>query len=445
MNQKQSIIIVGGGWAGLATATQLVQAGHKVTLLEAAKQLGGRARTTPMGDSSVDNGQHLMLGAYKSMLDLLNTVGVVESDVFLRQPLRLNVQCLNGEQLDLAAPTLPAPLHLLVAFLTCKGISFKDKLLGLLSMDRLMKAKISAEDDVSVSQLLKHYSVPLSVQHKLQIPLCIAALNTQPEDASAQVFVNVLREAFKTGRAASDLLIPIADLGALLPEPAAKYLEQQSADIRLDSRVTSFIIDNHIIHGVILANGERLEADQVVVAANYPQAEKLFKTCQETMPLANSLAAFEDEPIITLYYQFDPSIKLDYPMIGTLGGYSEWVFDRRIVGQDGLLAVVISASGPHTELSRGELASKVNQELRQLLKQDLPQPQDVLVLKESKATFKCGVGIEQFRPSNNTPIKGLWIAADYTDTGFPATLEGAVRSGYNCADLINRSAQPYQP
>ena len=303
-------------------------------------------------------------------------------------------------------------------------------------MDRLMKAKISPAHDVSVSQLLKHYSVPLAVQKKLQIPLCIAALNTAPDIASAQVFVNVLREAFKTGRAASDFLIPIADLGTLLPEPAQNYLEQQGADVKLNSRVTGFIIDEHIIHGVILANGERLEADQVIVAANYPQAIKLFKTCADTQSLASSLCAFKDEPIITLYYQFDASVTMDFPMLGTLGGYAEWVFDRRIVGQPGLLAVVISASGPHLELSRSELAAEVLQELRQLLG-DLPKPEDVLVLKEQRATFSCSVGIEARRPSNQCTVKGLWLAGDYTDTGFPATLEGAVRSGYNCADLIH--------
>jgi len=433
----QSVVIVGGGWAGLASAIKLTQLGHQVTLLEAGKQLGGRARTTTMGEQSVDNGQHLMLGAYKSMLELLDSIGIVEPDVFMRVPLRLKVQNLDGDMLDLSAPKIPAPLHLLVAFLKCEGISWKDKLLGLLSMDRLMKAKMDPVHDVSVSQLLKHYSVPLAVQKKLQIPLCIAALNTAPETASAQVFVNVLREAFKTGRAASDFLIPIADLGGLLPDPAQQYLEQQGAKVRLDSRVTGFIIDDHITQGVILANGKRLEADQVIVAANYPQAIKLFKTCAETQDLASSLSAFVDEPIITLYYQFDESVQMDFPMLGTLGGYAEWVFDRRIVGQPGLLAVVISASGPHLELTRGELAAHVLQELRQLLG-ELPTPQDVLVLKEQRATFSCSVGIEALRPSNQCSVKGLWLAGDYTDTGFPATLEGAVRSGYNCAALIHQ-------
>lgn len=431
---KPSIIIVGGGWAGLSTAIKLQQADYKITVLEGAKQLGGRARTTKMGELAVDNGQHLMLGAYKEMLGLLNTIGVKESDVFMRQPLRLNVKTLDGDSLDLAAPQLPAPIHLLVAFLKCGGISWKEKILGLLSMDRLMKAKINK--DISVSQLLKHYSVPVAVQRKLQIPLCIAALNTQPDVASARIFVNVLREAFKTGREASDLLIPIADLGALLPEPAQAYLQKNGANIRLDNRVTGLIIENEQAKGVILANGKRLEADHVVVAGNYPQTIKLFKTQPETMSIATSLSAFQDEPIITLYYQFPKDVKLDFPMLGTLGGYAEWVFDRRIVGQPGLFAVVISASGPHNDLSRAELASDVYLELRKLLGEHLPRPEDVLVLKESKATFSCSVGIDAIRPTNATSVDRLWLAGDYTNTGFPATLEGAVRSGYDCADQI---------
>ncbi len=435
------IIIIGGGWAGLATAVRLTRQGYPVTLLEAGKQLGGRARSSVMGEQRVDNGQHLMLGAYSSMLDLLQTLGVAESEVFLRTPLRLNVQCLNGEQLDLRAPALPAPLHLLVAFLRCKGISWKDKLLGLVSMDRLMKAAIDTHNDISVSQLLTRYAVPTAIQTKLQIPLCIAALNTAPEQASAQIFVNVLREAFKHGRAASDLLIPTADLDALLPKPARVYLQQQGAELRLESRVSELLIDSQQgIRGVKLASGECLEAQQVVLAANYPQAGKLLARSAETQVLAHSLSAFNDEPIITLYYQFDASVKLDFPMLGTLGGYAEWVFDRRIVQQPGLLAVVISASGPHTRLGRNELAAAVLAELRQLLG-NLPEPEDILVLKESRATFSCRVGIEAKRPGNRTAINGLWLAADYTQTGFPATLEGAVRSGYNCADLIARQTR----
>lgn len=434
---KSSVIVIGGGWAGLATAVKLTTLGHRVTLLEAAKQLGGRARTTPMGELMVDNGQHLMLGAYRDMLDLLQTVGVNESDVFLRTPLRLRVKCLDGGELDLAAPALPAPLHLLAAFLKCKGISWKDKLLGLLSMDRLMKARIATEQDISVTELLQRYKVPESIQHKLQIPLCIAALNTPPEQASAQLFVNVLREAFKTGRAASDLLIPVADLGALMPEPAGHWLTEHGADVRLQSKASQLLCDSKRVTGVQLDDGSSLTADQVIVAANYPQASKLLKSAATTAPLAEQIAGFADEPILTLYYQFPDSVKMDFPMLGMLGGYAEWVFDRRIVGQAGLLAVVISASGPHLELSRAELAAAVLAELRQVLG-ELPEPSDTLVLKEQRATYRCEVGVLARCPQNETGIPGLWLAADYTATGFPATLEGAVRSGYNCAQLINQ-------
>ncbi|MGM0563433.1 MAG: hydroxysqualene dehydroxylase HpnE [Pseudomonadota bacterium] len=436
------VLIVGGGWAGLATASKLQRLGHPVTVIEAAKQWGGRARTTAMGDMQVDNGQHLMLGAYKGMLDLMSAVGIEEHDVFLRTPLDLRVRDLaSGGELGLRAPKLPAPLNLLVAFLRCRGIGWSDKLRGLLSMDRMMRTRFKGDDDCDVLTLMKRCGVPENIQQKLQIPLCIAALNTDPEQASGRIFVNVLREAFKTSRAASDFLIPIADLGSLLPEPAAVHLKAQGAELRLDCKAARPIIEDGRVTGVETRDGERLLADHTVVAANYPQARKLLAGHELTQPLGERLANFADEPIYTLYYQFDESVALpDYPMLGLLGGHAQWLFDRRIVGQPGLLAVVISADGPHSQLSRKQLAGEVLDELRRALKPmgvELPEPRDTLVLKEARATYRCTVGVLQQCPENRTDVDGLWLAADYTRTGFPATLEGAVRSGYNCAEMIH--------
>ena len=440
---ESSVLIIGGGWAGLATASQLQRLGHSVTVIEAAKQWGGRARTTSMGHTEVDNGQHLMLGAYTGMLDFMQAVGIQESDVFLRTPLNLQVEMIGSErgQLHLQAPVLPAPVHLLVAFLRCKGIRWGDKLRGLFSMDRMMKVRFKGDDDCSVIELMNRCGVPQSIQERLQIPLCIAALNTDPDIASGRVFVNVLREAFKTGRAASDFLIPITDLGALLPEPAAEHLAQQGASMQLGCKAQSLLIENDRVIGVTTADGASIKADCVVVAGNYPQAAKLLAQTETTKALSQTLKAFEDEPIYTLYYQFDDSVSLpDYPMLGLLGGHSQWLFDRRIVNQPGLFAVVISANGPHADLSRQQLADAVLSELRQALSTkgiELPDPKDTLVLKEARATYRCTVGVLQQCPDNQTATPGLWLAGDYTRTGFPATLEGAVRSGYNCAHQIH--------
>lgn len=438
---KKSVIVIGGGWAGLSTAVALCDAGYDVTVLEGSKQLGGRARSLKMGDICVDNGQHLMLGAYTHMLALMNTVGVDAGDVFLRQNLRLNVQCLDGSQLDLQAPNLPAPIHLLVAFLRCKGLSFKEKLTGLLSMDKLMKQKLSIEQDCSVQEMLTRCKVPQNVQNKLQIPLCIAALNTQPEHASARVFIAVLNEAFKTNRAASDLLIATKDLDHILANPIRDYLIQKGRTVVLGQRVSKLLFNtqNQAI-GVECQEGTPLMADHVVIATQYNQAQQLLKrdTPECLAPLREQLLTFKDEPILTLYYQFPKHVALPNAMTGMLGGYGEWVFDRAFAGQQGLLAVVISASGEHLHFKNSELSEKILNELQQLWP-ELPDPEDVLVVKESRATFHCGVGVDGLRPSNATPIANLWLAGDYTDTGFPATLEGAVRSANTCAQAIIQS------
>lgn len=442
---KKSVIVVGGGWAGLSTAVALSDAGYGVTVLEGSKQLGGRARSLKMGEQWVDNGQHLMLGAYTHMLALMQSVGVDERDVFLRQKLRLNVQCLNGSQFDLSAPNLPAPIHLLVAFLRCKGLNFKEKITGLISMDKLMKTKLSIEQDCSVQDILTRCKVPQNVQDKLQIPLCIAALNTQAEHASARVFIAVLNEAFKTSRAASDLLIATKDLDHILANPVQNYLTQKGHTVLLGQRVTKLLFSEEVNEnskaiGVACQKGTPLMADHIVIATQYNQAQQLLKrdTPDSLSPLRDQLLKFKDEPIVTLYYQFPDTASLPNAMTGMMGGYGEWVFDRAFAGQKGLLAVVISASGEHLNFKHSELSEKVLKEL-QAIWPELPEPDDVLVVKESRATFHCGIGVDGMRPSNQTPVSNLWLAADYTDTKFPATLEGAVRSANTCAQAIIQS------
>lgn len=436
MEQKR-IIVIGGGWAGLTTAIELSGKGHKVTLLEAAKQLGGRARTTVSNGMVVDNGQHLMIGAYTEMLRIMDTIGVKESDVFLRKNLFLKVQGLDSKGLNLRAPTLPAPLNLLAAFLQCRELSLRERIVGIMSTNKLISTNIEKDKDYSVTQLLNNCGIPKAVQKNMHIPLCIAALNTPPDSASARVFIRTMKETFKSTRGASDFLLPKKDLTALFAAPAQEYLKAHDVKVHVDTKVSSLIVKDEQICGVILANDTRLAADAVVVATHYPQAIKLLKTLPYTKPTLKQLEHFEGEPIITLYFQFEPEVKLPKPMIGVVDGYSEWVIDRRIVGEDGLLAVVISATGRHSELSRSQLAIAVLNELKELIP-NLGQPKDVLVLKDSPATFACSVGIDDKRPSNETCIKGCWLAGDYTDTELPATLEGAIRSGMTSAQSVLR-------
>lgn len=434
MNQKK-IIIVGGGWAGLSAAVELCKSGHHVTLLEAAKQLGGRARAVNSGEMHVDNGQHLMIGAYTDMLALLKKVGIPEHDGFTRKNLFLSVKSLKFKGLTLKAPSLPAPINLLVAFLSCKGLSISEKCQGIIATNRLIKQKISATADYSVSELLNRCGIPQAIQKNMHIPLCIAALNTQPEEASARLFVRVMHDTFNAKRAASDFLFPKYDLSTLFVKPIEQYLRQNHIQVKLNSKVSSLIVHEDAVKGVILTNNEKILADEIIIAAHFPQAIKLIKTSPQLSTLLSEFEHLVEEPLITLYYQFEKHISLPEPMIGVVDGYSEWIIDRGTVGDKGLIAVVISSSGSHLNLSRSQLAIQVLKELKQLF-EHLGQPKDILVLKESPATFKCTVGIDAHRPNANTGVKGLWLAGDYTNTGLPATLEGAIRSGKSCAIQI---------
>ncbi|WP_288843752.1 FAD-dependent oxidoreductase, partial [uncultured Deefgea sp.] len=219
----KAVAIIGGGYAGMAAAVELAAAGISVTVFEAGKVLGGRARRVArshqVGASAVDNGQHLLIGGYSELLRLMTQCGVDLSRVFLRLPMRLQVD----PGFVLACPRLPAPLHLAVGLLLAKGLSWAERwaLIRTIQISKWRGWRLA--QDISVAQWLSHERQPASLIAKFWSPLTLAALNTPLELASAQVLLNVLRDSLGGARAASDLLLPRCDFSQLFPEPAAQY------------------------------------------------------------------------------------------------------------------------------------------------------------------------------------------------------------------------------
>lgn len=433
---QKNIIIIGGGWAGLSAAVELAKSGHKITLLEAGKQLGGRARMVKTGKLTVDNGQHLMIGAYHEMLEIMRRVGMDPHKAFMRRNLFLDVQNLDKSSMRLKTANLPAPLHLLLGFLLCKGLGVGERISSVLALNNLMTQNISKDGDYSVSELLARCKINPKVQQNMLKPLCIAALNTHPDEASARIFVRTLHDTFKAQKQASDFLFPKFNLSELFADPVANYLQRNQVRVLLEHKVSSLITHKNQVKGVILTDNQRLAADEIIVATHYPQALKILKTSAEFADISANLEQLAGEPITTLYFQFAPDFKMPNPMLGVADGLSQWIVDRSTVGDAGLLAVVISISEKlHQQYSRSQLAIEVLNELKQLFP-TLGQPKDVLVLKDAPATFKSVVGIDKIRPAVKTRVQGLYLAGDYTATELPATLEGAVRSGRECARHI---------
>lgn len=425
------VVIAGGGWAGLAAAVELARHDIPVTLYESAKQLGGRARCVRFGDSRVDNGQHLMIGAYTAMLEMMRTIGLDESEMFLRQPLDLVMLSANTGNVRMRAPRLPAPLHLLIALLGARGLSLGDKLHTIRFWLNRTREGFGLAEDISVSELFRRTDQPARMVQAIWNPLCIAILNTPPGEASARLFLRVLDQAFNKARGHSDLLLPRTDLGYTLPEPAARFVENHAGQIHLSRRITAVTVQHDQIASLQM-DDKTLEVEHLILATPPHITRRLLERQEAAKPLCHALSAFRNEPIVTVYLRYPEQVRMPQALVGGLDGLSQWVFDRRLCNQPGLMAVVISGEGPHTALNQATLSAIVARELAAMYP-DWPEPLDTLVIRERRATLASVVGIEARRPANKTPIRGLWLAGDYTNTGLPATLEGAIRSGQACA------------
>ena len=432
--KSSTTVVVGAGWTGLATAVSLTRAGIPVKLYESARQIGGRARRVPFQDLTVDNGQHLFIGAYRETLSIMETVGVDIPKVLLRQPLQLISKYQDGKTIALTAPPLPAPLHLLWSLLTAQGLSAKERWPAIKLGLKLKLGRLKLPQDISVSEFLRQQGQADLLNEAFWYPLCLAIMNTHPQQASAEIFIRVLADAFLYHQQDSNLLYARTDLSHVLPDPAVDYIEQHGGQVQLGHRISRLEIQANRITGV-WSDEDFQPASQVVLALPPYATAPLLEPHSQLTALASNMQQFEYEPICTVYLQYSESVCLPVPMLGMLGSVGQWAFDRQICGQPGLIAVVISSSGNHMDWPDSQLVDVISAELANLFP-TWPQPASTQVIREKRATFASLVNINQSRPTNQTAIAGLRLAGDFTQTGYPATLEGAVRSGVQCAQQI---------
>jgi squalene-associated FAD-dependent desaturase len=432
-----TVAVIGAGWAGCAAAVELTRAGAKVTLYEATRTAGGRARRIDYQGHTLDNGQHILLGAYRESLRLMQQVGLQPSQLLMRLPLQMRYPD-NEVGMDLLAPRLPAPLHLVMGVLRAKGLSLADKLslARFSSVARWMGWQLN--QDCTVAELLARFDQTDRLIKLMWRPLCIAALNTPPERASAKVFLAVLRDSLGARCAASDMLLPRTDLSTLFPDAAISWLQKQGGKVMMGHRVNSIHADDA---GWTISSEQRSDHYQHVVIATAPiHAQTLLKDTDHA--LSESLS-FDYEAITTCYLQYAPTVRLPAPMLALIDDpesqrWGQFVFDRSQLdsAQAGLLAVVISASGMATESGAQSLETSVAQQLAHDLRlPELANPVWSKAITEKRATFACVPDMQ--RPSTATTHPGLWLAGDYTASDYPATIEGAVRSGVKvAADIL---------
>jgi hydroxysqualene dehydroxylase len=420
--------IIGGGYAGMAAAVTLAAQGIPVTVFESAKQLGGRARGVQHNDTQLDNGQHILLGCYRHTLKLIEQVGGDIGKDFLCLPLQLTLH----KRFELKAPHLPAPLHLLVALLSAKGLSFTERLQAARFMLAMRHIKFKLPRDISALELLRTYRQSEDLIRLMWEPICISALNTPTHKASAQVLLNVLRDSLNGSFGDSEMLLPRIDFSTLFPNRAAQYLAQHGGNVLTSCGVDAIIPQDNGIDIVTAQGVQRFS--HVICAASPASSVRLFSTVPALAPIAEQIDTISYQPIYTVYLQYPEHVALPQAMLGFDRCFTQWLFDKgRIAGQHGLIAVVISAEGRHQELDHEQLVQKVTQELREQLGIS-EAPLWHQVIAEKRATFSCEVNLS--RPSHITPVPNILLAGDFTAGDYPATLEGAVMSGIKAAKAI---------
>jgi squalene-associated FAD-dependent desaturase len=448
MMQTRRVAVIGAGWSGLAAAVTLSQADVPVTLFESAREPGGRARALDWNEDGmtqrIDNGQHILIGAYRATLELMQQVKNVAEEGLQRLPLTLA----DTQGLSLRAARLPAPLHLLFALSFARGLSLASRIAMVRLIESAKAIGWRLEQDTSVSAWLRTQRQPEELVRRIWLPLCVAALNTPPTIASAQIFLNVLRDSLGAERSASDLLLPMTSLDAALPYPAVEYLKRHGASIRLGTPVLAVDEEGERCRIETRAGAEHFDA--VVAAVPAHQVSNLFSRLSGVSweRLREQCDAFTWQPIATCYLVFDGPIALATPMMALAenlqtGRFGQWVFARgQLGGRADTLAVVISANGPHLDLPQRELAIALHQQLREELKLKA----NLLgsrVITEKRATFAAVPGLR--RPTGATPSPRLVLAGDYVDCDYPATLESAVMSGRAAAHLILPILSAFSP
>jgi squalene-associated FAD-dependent desaturase len=411
----------------MAAAVTLADAGVPATVYEAGAELGGRARRVVVNGVVLDNGQHILLGAYRETLRLIRAVHPDPAQALHRLSLDWRI---NG-RFHLKAAPLPAPLHLAVGVLTAHGAPWSERIRAAHFVSAMRAMRFRLQRDTTVSALLAaHRQGPAFVRY-LWEPLCVAALNTPPQIASAQIFLNVLRDGLDAGRQAAALLLARVDLSALFADPAADYVRARDGDVRTATMVTAIEPRSRAL-GVTTREGEG-EYDQVICAVAPHHAAALLPNVQGMPEVVATLERFRYQPIYTAFLQFSEAVNLPAPMLG-LDRTAHWVFDRgAISGQPGLVAAVISAGSDHRGLGVDELGKRIHEELERELG-PLPPLAWHRVIAEKRATFECTVDLQ--RPSTRTPLPNLHLAGDYTASEYPATIEAAVRSGIAAARQV---------
>jgi squalene-associated FAD-dependent desaturase len=439
------IVVIGGGFAGLSAAASLSASGARVLVLEARPALGGRASAfvDPATGEQVDNGQHLMLGCYHETFAFLARVGAT-SHVRVQADLEVPFVDGAGRPTTLSCPPLPSPLHLLAGLAEWDALGFRDRVSAFnlaaplrraQRFFRTGKGRLPASDGETVENWLIRNGQSRRLRDMLWEPLALAALNQPADEAAAPVFLRVLAQMLGPEKSDSAVAMPLRPLTGMYADPARQFIEANGGEVRV-STPARIRVDNDRIAGVEV-RGERVDAGVTIVAVAWHALPETFVgNTAKIDPVLSAARSVVASPIVTVNLWFDRGV-LPAPFVGLPGRTFQWVFDKRQVLGDSAshLSCVSSGAAAVVAQSNETLAARAHDELVTAL----PAARSArllrsLVVRERRATFSLAPG-QPPRPGPGTPVKGLLLAGDWTETGLPATIEGAVVSGHRAAQL----------
>jgi len=443
-----TVAIAGGGLAGLAAGCALAEAGFKVTLFEKRPYLGGRASSYqhPGTGEVVDNCQHVLLGCCTNLLDFYRRAGVEDK---IRWYEKLTFLEPGGRASVIAPSALPAPLHTAPAFLKADCLNFRDKL-GISRAMAVLAPRTPADDGQSFLDWLNRHGQTEQAIERFWKTILVSALNEDLDQVSVPYAAQVVRESFLKSPAAGRMGIPTVPLTDLY-STAGDYIRARGGEVQLRAGVESFRSEGFDVF--VTVNGEDKRFDYLLLALPFDALGRILPNTASAAPLAGALEQFSTSPITGIHLWFDRQISdLDHAVL--LDRTIQWMFHKsRLIAarnQDApenrnggsYIELVVSCSRSLVEKSKTEIVELAIKEAQEFFP---GSPDAVLlkstVIKEVHATYSPRPGIEQYRPKPETAWPRVFLGGDWTATGWPATMEGAVRSGYLAAESLARFAR----
>jgi len=445
------VIVIGGGLAGLSAAVALAESGYRITLLEKRPFLGGRATSyvLPTGEH-VDNCQHVTLGCCTNLDDFYRRAGASGKIRFYD---RLEFSSPDGHRGTMYRSPLPAPFHLTPSFAKFPLLSWADKrgiarLLMSITRSGGRPGDLASPESARPNMLdwlRRHKQTETAIQ-RFWGAVLISALDETLDRTDAQYGVDVFWKAFLANRAGYRLGIPTVPLADLYDGCRAALI-QQGGEVRFRAAVRTLGITGNVIDGVAFESGEVLRADHYIAAVpQEPLLELLPADITARQPAFANLRNLRNSPITGVHLWFDRPVMTE-AFLTLLDTTTQWIFNKTLLygGADApnsgqYLQLVISASYDLVQKSRQEIVDICLREVKRALPAARnAQLEKSTVIKETAATFSPAPGCDQWRPPATSPFRGLFLAGDWTATGWPATMEGAVRSGYLAAEAITNA------